>query len=126
MMADGALVVHILAGPAETTLGRALTLGHPQPLGSYRALVGSQDRPVAAVNGDQVILGELGAGLGIDPTTTPQGRLIFRILRELDEFHCELIVEGTKEGPGRCPYSRPNRRPQAEPGLAQVKHPRKL
>lgn len=47
-------------------------------------------------------LRERGIGLvvlkqGID-TTTPQGRLVFRILGALDEFQRELIVEGTREG----------------------------
>jgi DNA invertase Pin-like site-specific DNA recombinase len=48
------------------------------------------------------ILAERGVDLvvlkqGID-TTTPQGRLVFHILGAIDEFHRELIVEGTKEG----------------------------
>lgn len=34
---------------------------------------------------------------GID-TTTPQGRLVFHILAAIDEFHRELIIEGTREG----------------------------
>lgn len=51
----------MLAGPPETVLGRALS--HPQLLGRYRALVGAPDRPVVAVTGDPVILGQLGTGL---------------------------------------------------------------
>ena len=31
-------------------------------------------------------------------TTTPQGRLVFRLLGAIDEFQRELIVEGTREG----------------------------
>ena len=31
-------------------------------------------------------------------TTTPTGRLIFRILASIDEFQRELIVEATHEG----------------------------
>lgn len=31
-------------------------------------------------------------------TTTPTGRLVFHILGAIDEFHRELIVEGTREG----------------------------
>jgi Polysaccharide deacetylase len=65
MTADVGLVAHMLAGPPETTLNRAL--GHPQLLGRYKALVGPPGRPVVAVSGDPVILGELGAGLADSP-----------------------------------------------------------
>lgn len=65
MTADLGLVAHMLAGSPETTLGRAI--GHPQLLGCYRALVGAPDRPVAAVTGDRVLLGELSAGLPESP-----------------------------------------------------------
>ena len=47
-------------------------------------------------------------------TTTPQGRLVFHLLGAIDEFQRELIVEGTREGPGRGPGPWPHRRPQAQ------------
>src|SRR5215469_17415470 len=65
MTADLGLIAHMLAGSPETTLGRAM--GHPQLLGCYRALGGAPDRPVAAVTGDRVLLGELSAGLPESP-----------------------------------------------------------
>jgi DNA invertase Pin-like site-specific DNA recombinase len=62
---------------------------------------------------------------GID-TTTPQGRLIFHILGALDEFHRELIVEGTNEGlaAARARGRTGGRKSSLTP--AQVKHARKL
>jgi hypothetical protein len=36
----------------------------------------------------------------------PGGRLVFHVFAALAEFIRELIVEGTREGPGRRPRSR--------------------
>jgi peptidoglycan/xylan/chitin deacetylase (PgdA/CDA1 family) len=88
MTADAGLVAHMLAGPPETTLGRAV--GHPQLLGRYRALVGAPDRPVVAVSGDQVILGELSTGLPDSPAR-PEA-IVARAVRRGVDVTCQNAV----------------------------------
>lgn len=81
MTADAGLVAHMLAGPPGTALGQAV--GHPQLLGCYRALVGAPGRPVVAVSGDQVILGELSAGLPDSPAR-PEAMVARALRRGVD------------------------------------------
>ena len=53
-------------------------------------------------------------------TTTPQGRLVFHILGAIDEFHRELIVEGTREGlqAARARGRKGGRKPKLSPAQA--------